>query len=138
MSYENIFDCQQCGECCKGFGGTYISPEDIQAISAYIKISPEKFLSQYCQSSGSKIVIAQADNGYCEFWKDKICTIHPVKPRMCRHWPFIQSIIKDAGNWHAMANSCPGMRTDVSDETIINCVSLEIKKRKIEKRNTRP
>ena len=133
MSYENIFNCLQCGECCKGFGGTYISPEDIQAISDYIKIPPKKFLSQYCQSSGSKIVIAQAENGYCVFWKDKICSIHPVKPKMCKHWPFIQSVLKDVSNWHIMAGSCPGMNTKVSDEIIINCVTQEIEKRNIKK-----
>lgn len=126
---SDIFDCKQCGECCKGFGGTYISREDITAISNYIEISPEKFLSQYCRSSGSKIVIAQGKNDYCIFWKDKICTIHPVKPRMCRHWPFIQSVIKDVNNWHIMASSCPGMNTDIPDKTIINCVKLEIEKR---------
>jgi len=132
MSYKKIFDCQQCGECCKGFGGTYISPEDIQAIADYIKIPSKKFLSQYCRPSGSKTVIAQGEDDYCIFCKDKICTIHPVKPRMCRQWPFIQSVLKDVSNWRAMAGSCPGMRTDVSDELITICVSQEI-----EKRNTR-
>ena len=83
MTPDDIFNCQQCGDCCKGFGGTYVSPEDIQAIAAFIHVDPEIFLKKYCQPSGKKPVLAQAENGYCVFWKDGICTIHPVKPRMC-------------------------------------------------------
>jgi hypothetical protein len=47
---------------------------------------------------------------------------------MCRRWPFIESILVDAGNWHAMAATCPGMRVDVSDDQIQNCVRAVIQK----------
>ncbi|MEZ4524987.1 MAG: YkgJ family cysteine cluster protein [Desulfobacterales bacterium] len=69
--------------------------------------------------SGSRPVLAQS--GYCVFWKEKICTIHPVKPRMCKAWPFIQSVLTDVNNWRMMAGSCPGMRTDVPDDMILAC-----------------
>ena len=77
----------------------------------------ERFLRDVCQMSGGKPMIAQAENGYCALW-DQQCTIHPVKPRMCRRWPFIESILVDAGNWHAMAATCPGMRVDVVPNSI--------------------
>ncbi len=123
-----IFDCKQCGECCKGYGGTYVTQKDIQAIAAYIGTDPAHFVEKYCRMSGSRPVLAQGENGYCIFWKEKICTIHPVKPRMCKAWPFIQSVLTDAGNWRAMAGSCPGMRTDVPDEMILACVRREMEK----------
>ncbi|MEE4359034.1 MAG: YkgJ family cysteine cluster protein [Desulfococcaceae bacterium] len=126
---SDIFDCQQCGECCRGYGGTYVTPEDMQAIARYINTDPDTFGSQYCRMSGSRAVLAQGENSYCIFWKDKICTIHPVKPRMCKAWPFIRSVLSDVGNWRAMAGSCPGMRTDVSDEKILRCVRQEIERR---------
>jgi hypothetical protein len=71
--------------------------------------------------SGGKSLVAQAENGYCIFW-DRLCTIHPVKPHMCRKWPFIESILVDSSNWHSMAASCPGMRADFSDDQIQRCV----------------
>ena len=37
---------------------------------------------------------------------------------MCRRWPFIDALMVDIRNWYAMAASCPGMRTDVDDETL--------------------
>ena len=108
---EELFECLRCGDCCKGFGGTYLTGEDIEAISRYIGANPEKLIARYCNLSGTKPVLAQRPDGYCIFW-DKICTIHPVKPRMCRKWPFIESILVDANNWLIMADSCPGIHTD--------------------------
>jgi len=123
---EDIFTCRQCGDCCQGFGGTYVSDEDIQAIAAFIHSEPDVFIRTCCRPSGKKRVLGQAENGYCLFWENRICTIHPVKPRMCRAWPFIPGVLRDPGNWYAMAGSCPGMRPDVSPEGIAACVREEI------------
>ncbi|WP_207683610.1 YkgJ family cysteine cluster protein [Desulfonema magnum] len=125
MKPSDIFNCQKCGECCKGYGGTFVTEEDIEAIAAYIKTTPEHFVSDYCQMSGGKPVLAQAQNGYCVFW-DEVCTIHPVKPRMCRAWPFIKSVLTDINNWRIMAASCPGIRTDVPDKIVEECVRKEL------------
>jgi len=125
---EDLFSCQKCGDCCKGFGGTFVSTEDLKAIADYVRENhPELMITTFCQKSGNKNVLAQADNGYCVFW-DKMCTIHPVKPRMCRKWPFIESILVDVENWYIMAGSCPGMRTDVSQADILECVRQELNK----------
>ncbi|MDO9112074.1 MAG: YkgJ family cysteine cluster protein [Desulfatirhabdiaceae bacterium] len=129
LTPREIFNCQQCGDCCKGFGGTYVSAEDVQAIAAYIQIDPQIFPEKFCQLSGDKSVLAQAENGYCVFWKDKICTIHPVKPRMCKDWPFISNVLKDPQNWHIMAGFCPGIRTDVTPSEIVACVHSQIELR---------
>ena len=120
---ETLFTCHQCGECCKGFGGTYVSESDIQAIARYLEASPERFIARYCQPSGSRWVLGQGSNGYCVFWREALCAIHPVKPRMCRQWPFILSVARHPENWFAMAASCPGMRTDFSPQQIAACVA---------------
>ena len=120
-----LFECCRCGDCCKGFGGTYLTGEDIEAVSRFICSNPEKFIARYCSLSGTKPVLAQRSDGYCIFW-DKICTIHPVKPRMCRNWPFIESILVDAENWLIMADSCPGIRTDVPVDAIQKIVKQKL------------
>lgn len=117
-----IFECQKCGECCNGYGGTYVTETDIAAIAAFIGVPRDRFIADFCRRSGNKLVLAQGDNGYCIFWK-KLCGIHPVKPRMCREWPYIKSVLKVPENWRIMASCCPGMRTDISDETILAGVS---------------
>ncbi len=115
---EDIFQCRRCGDCCKGYGGTYLTPADMESISSYLGIDKAIFQKRYCAVSGGRPILGQAENGYCVFW-DGLCAIHPVKPRMCRQWPFLESILKDISNWKAMASCCPGMRTDLDDETIL-------------------
>jgi Fe-S-cluster containining protein len=124
---QDLFTCQYCGQCCKGYGGTYVTESEIDAICRYLCLDRQKFMQDYCRISGGKPLIAQAESGYCMFW-DQLCTIHPVKPRMCRKWPFIESILVDARNWQSMAASCPGMRTDFSDDQIQKCVFELVKK----------
>ena len=126
MTYDSVglsdlFTCQRCGDCCKGYGGTYITENEIDNICRYLGLDRKRFMRNYCQISGGKPLVAQAENGYCIFW-DQLCTIHVVKPDMCRKWPFIESILVDAGNWQSLAASCPGMRTDFSDDQIQKCV----------------
>jgi uncharacterized protein len=114
---DSLFQCQCCGKCCRGFGGTYVTAVDIESIAAYLDAPVAAVRARYLCRSGSRLVLAQRDDGYCVFWNE-LCTIHPVKPLMCRRWPFIPAVLKDVANWHAMATTCPGMRTDVPDETI--------------------
>ena len=124
---EGLFSCTCCGDCCKGYGGTYLSETDIVAISSYIGVSPQRLTACYTRKSGGRLLLAQGENGYCIFW-DNVCTIHPVKPRMCRAWPFIPSILSDVQNWHIMAASCPGMSTNFPDSVIRRCVELELRR----------
>jgi uncharacterized protein len=135
MTPSKIFICQKCGECCKGYGGTFVTQKDLEAISQYTKIPLTQLLEKYCQLSGKKPVLAQGKDGYCIFRKEDLCGIHPVKPRMCKAWPFIESVVKNPENWHMMAGCCPGMRTDVSDDTIRECVSAVLADEKAGKGN---
>ena len=126
---ETIFECRMCGECCNGYGGTYVTPTDIAAIAAFIGADPGTFVRDYCRMSGRRPVLGQGPDGYCVFFREKRCAIHPVKPRMCRAWPYIESVLKDPANWRMMAGSCPGMRTDVPDDCILRCVRNQIEQR---------
>ncbi len=124
---SDFFQCKQCNDCCNGFGGTYVTEQELSAIARFLKISDEQFRARYCVLSGNKPVLAQGANGYCAFLKEN-CTIHPVKPHMCRRWPFIPNLINDVSNWFAMADSCPGMRKDIDESALLAFVRKEIAK----------
>lgn len=126
---EALFICQMCGDCCRGYGGTYVSASDIRAIADYLQEDPAHFKARYCRRSGSRYVLGQSASGYCLFW-DGLCRIHPVKPRMCRNWPFIQAVLEDVDNWRIMADTCPGMRTDLPDEVVRRTVARRIAERR--------
>ncbi len=121
LDTKTIFECRLCGDCCKGYGGTYVTREDIEEISRFIGTDSRRFVTEYCQLSGKKPVLAQRTDGYCIFW-DKLCTIHPVKPLMCKRWPFLKSLLVDSKNWLILADSCPGIHTDVAVRTLEKCV----------------
>ena len=125
VNADDLFVCQMCGDCCRGYGGTYVTEADIRAIADYLQEDPEQFKVRYCRLSGSRYVLGQSDNGYCIFW-DSLCRIHPVKPRMCRDWPFITAVLEETDNWRIMAGSCPGIRTDFPDEMICRAVARRI------------
>lgn len=126
-----VFDCRQCGDCCRGYGGTYVTVRDIRRIAAYIGEDPDTFIDRHCQMSGKRPVLAQAENGYCIFWEE-LCRIHPVKPRMCRRWPYIDAVLTDIQNWKSMGASCPGICTDLPDDVVRESVAQEIAKEKPE------
>lgn len=129
LTAEDIFDCKLCGQCCKGFGGTYVTRQDIEKIAAYINADPDTFTAKYCDMSGSRPVLTLAENGSCLFFDpEKQCTIHPVKPYMCRAWPYIKAIITHPENWDIMANSCPGMKKGVPYKALQRIVGTEKEK----------
>jgi len=117
LANQNIFECRNCGECCKGYGGTYLSEADIVRIADYIGMTPETFASTHCRISGNRPLLAQKADGYCVFW-DQICTIHPVKPRMCRQWPYIKNVLREVENWKIMGAMCPGIQSDAPERIV--------------------
>ena len=121
VKLSEFFECQKCGECCKGYGGAFVSDLDLTRISQYLDIPPERFLSDYCAWSGGRPLIKNGESGYCIFW-DELCTIHQVKPRMCKIWPFIDSILVDTSNWAAMKSMCPGILDNGNLDDLVKCV----------------
>lgn len=121
---EKLFSCRNCGDCCRGYGGTVVTDQDITRIAAHLGTDSTSFIDDFCEFSGAKPVLTQSKDGYCIFW-DEICTIHPVKPRMCRDWPFIPCLLIDPRNWHVMASMCPG----ISKEIPLHLLETVVRKR---------
>lgn len=125
MDTSEIFTCRLCGQCCEGFGGTLVTPDDINAIAAFVGLDVETFTGRYCRTSGLGTVLAQGEDGKCVFF-DKVCSIHPVKPRMCRRWPFIPAVVREPSNWPLMAANCPGMKMDADPALVVRIARHEL------------
>ncbi|MBW1988172.1 MAG: YkgJ family cysteine cluster protein [Deltaproteobacteria bacterium] len=123
---SDIFTCRMCGKCCHGYGGTYVDERETAAICEYLGIGREDFEKRYTAPSGGRRVLAQKADGYCVFFDEK-CSIHPVKPAMCRQWPYLRAVLVDPGNWLAMAASCPGMDPDAPRGKIVREVEKRLK-----------
>lgn len=116
-SDSTFFNCVQCGDCCKGFGGTYLTDKDMAAIANHLNICVDELKENYCAPSGTRYVLAQRPDGFCIFFEQN-CSIHAIKPRMCRQWPYIDSLLKDIGNWRIMSSVCPGIRADADEDQL--------------------
>ncbi len=114
----DLFVCRRCGDCCRGYGGTVVDERDIAAIARFLKQDPEEVRAAYCLSAGKRFLLGQREDGYCVFW-DGLCRIHPVKPRMCRRWPFLESLLRDPDNWRVMASVCPGIRAEAPPARVL-------------------
>jgi Fe-S-cluster containining protein len=124
---HDIFECRKCGDCCKGYGGTYLTEADIVRIAEFIGMPSEEFVSTHCRKSDERPILAQKEDGFCVFW-DQLCTIHPVKPRMCRQWPYITPVLREVENWQIMGSMCPGIQTDAPAKIVKQCVREELQK----------
>ena len=122
---SDLFSCHRCGQCCKGYGGAFVTDSDVRAIAEHLKETPQDVVFKYCRRSGSRFILAQKSDGYCVFY-DAGCRIHPVKPRMCKVWPFIESVLRDIGNWRIMAGFCPGINIDAPEAAIRARVEEEL------------
>ena len=78
-------DCLQCANCCKTTGPLFTNA-DIERITKFLKVKPQKFINQYLK--------VDEDNDYvlqevpCTFLAaDNYCMIYDVRPKACREYP---------------------------------------------------
>jgi uncharacterized protein len=114
------FECKKCGACCYGRGGILVNEQETRDIAAFLCISLEAFIKAYCETRNGKRYVQSRQDGYCVFFdRERLCRIHPVKPRPCRLWPFYPALLKDKGSWKAAMDACPGINPNVSHEDFV-------------------
>jgi len=105
------FVCKRCGTCCQGESTVSLSHEEVLNISNFLGLSMEKFLEDYTVKKGENRLEMKVVNNHCIFFdeKNKVCLIHPVKPKACKELPFPKAIWKDEENFKIIKESCPGL-----------------------------
>jgi Fe-S-cluster containining protein len=134
--------CKRCGNCCNYESG-FLAEDDLEKISSYLNLSPEetknKYLSEVERFGKTllrpKTIKEVKPFGKCIFLKENICSIHEVKPLMCRigscidegpelmEWfllnyvvdPFDQKSIRE---WDARIKSHPTIKGGSTEELI--------------------
>ncbi len=125
------FECKMCGECCQGIGIS-LDADEIKRISKFLNIDREGFIKRYCIKRHNRYELKTTDSNYCIFLKErgnkqKVCSIHPVKPKMCKQWPFIPAIIGDEDEWNMVRDFCPGMNPESRFEEFVEQAKRSIK-----------
>ena len=117
---ENAFICQMCGQCCTGEGGIVLSRSDLERLSSFLDLSLDAFAERYAIQSGSSLYLTTKEDGSCVFFTPGSgCTVHSVKPEICRAWPFFLGNLRDEMSWRMAQDSCPGINPQVSHEEFV-------------------
>ncbi|MCX5894103.1 MAG: YkgJ family cysteine cluster protein [Deltaproteobacteria bacterium] len=107
---QPVFNCQQCGDCCSGLGGIHVKPHEVEAIAALLSMSVEDFSRDYVEASVTGPRLTVADTGFCVFLLEgNLCLVHPVKPFICRQWPFLPALLVNADELAHAKGACPGI-----------------------------
>jgi Fe-S-cluster containining protein len=104
-----VFQCQQCGDCCAGRGGIMVRPDEVKAMAALLALPEAEFNQSFVEESalGPRLTVA---DGACVFLMEGgLCRVHPVKPFICRQWPFLPAILMDPDELENAKTACPGL-----------------------------
>jgi Fe-S-cluster containining protein len=108
-----VFHCRQCGDCCAGRGGIFVRPDEVEAMAALLALPVAEFCRRFMEASAQGPRLAVAANGFCVFLMEgNLCRVHPVKPFICRQWPFLPALLVDPDELEHAKGACPGLNPD--------------------------
>lgn len=77
-------DCTLCGNCCSSLN-TGINGNEIERLAALENISPEEYISDYCDNDDGGMSLKCLP---CRYLNDKKCTVYENRPEECRRFPY--------------------------------------------------
>jgi len=114
-----VFQCRQCGDCCAGRGGIFVKPDEVEAMAALLALPVAEFSRRYVEVSdlGPRLTVA---DGVCVFlMAGSLCRVHPVKPFICRQWPFLPALLVDPDELENAKTACPGLNPACTHEDFV-------------------
>ena len=112
------FTCTQCGNCCRTNGEyayVYLTSTEITQAAKYLNIKIREFRKKYITKEQGYEFVKDPQSD-CHFLTvDGKCSIHPVKPRQCRDWPFWKENLASEKIWREeVAVISPGVAKGMS------------------------
>ena len=79
-----------------------------------LSMSVEDFCRDYVEDSVTGPRLTVAANGCCVFlMAGNLCRVHPVKPFICRQWPFLPILLVEPDELEHAKGACPGIKPDL-------------------------
>jgi Fe-S-cluster containining protein len=106
------FVCLKCGECCLGRGGVYLDRLGVADAARHLGLGFKETELTFLERDSSGLYRVGAypgPAGSCLFLKDGLCLIHPVKPPVCRAWPWFRALVTDSWAFREAQEACPGL-----------------------------
>ncbi|MFW6236578.1 MAG: YkgJ family cysteine cluster protein [Desulfovibrionales bacterium] len=116
---SGAFDCRMCGHCCQGTGGIVVSAGEQERIRTHLNVPMVQFLQECTIEKSGKTYLTTRPDGFCLFFGDQGCSIHAVKPDVCRAWPFFRGNLLDESSWEMAQDYCPGIRAAAGHDLFV-------------------
>jgi len=118
--YPLVFQCRQCGDCCAGRGGIYVKPDELAAMAALLDMPVAEFSRRFVEASDLGPRLTVADEVCVFLMVGGLCRVHPVKPYICRQWPFLPVLLVDPDELENAKTACPGINPESSHEDFMD------------------
>lgn len=118
------FECQGCGDCCRGPGGyVWITLEEANRMAEELAMSFEDFSVKMLRSTLSGLALVDDARGDCPLLGDDgHCRVYNARPMQCRTWPWWDENLVSPARWDSAASRCPGMnRGKTHSQLVIDC-----------------
>lgn len=111
-AHSQIFSCQRCGACCQGHTTVSLNEDDRQRMAHALNMPEGEIHKRFWRTTGTLVQMKTID-GHCIFY-DQGCKVHEGRPWRCAQWPLHPAILIDENNFLTIAESCPGINTNIS------------------------
>jgi len=145
---ENLvrFECIKCGECCRQAGLIVtVTGRDVVRLSSTLGMAAPDLLRALdfyvlpengnapkglrdtpllrTESGKAYMALRKVESGDCIFLKDNQCMIHPIRPFVCRTFPFVFRDVAGTVKWgfSSMKAICPGIGegSEVTEQELV-------------------
>lgn len=106
---ELRFSCTECGECCRRPGVVVLASDEMEAIAAHLGVSVQTLIEECAIEPRGDVWWIRLRNNPCPLLVEDRCSVHAVKPRQCRAYPFWPEIVGSFESWKEEAAICPGI-----------------------------
>ena len=118
------FQCQGCGDCCRGPGGyVWVTLEEAKSIATALHMDFAAFAASMLRKTSSGLALVDDARGNCPLLGDDgRCKIYHQRPIQCKTWPWWEENLISPERWNGAATRCPGMnKGEVHSQFVIDC-----------------
>lgn len=101
----SAFRCRRCGACCRIEGFVRLTDADVGAMAAHLGVGEDDFIGRFADIAADRrsLVLKDRADGACVMLgDDNRCRVYPVRPKMCRTFPYEWINVNSYGY-------CPGL-----------------------------
>jgi Fe-S-cluster containining protein len=105
------FQCQGCGDCCRGPGGyVWVNAAEAREIAEALAMDANDFGGKFLRRTPTGLALVDSGSGDCPFLDDSGgCVIYRNRPVQCKTWPWWRENLTSPEAWEVAARRCPGM-----------------------------